>query len=293
MWKEALDFDLRATAGATPVKTIVSGRTFHRPAGGLRRRRERRAGRQLVGQSPVAGQSLRLRPARLESGPDRAPDRRRVDAPDLRRTIRRSCRPITAMQLSSWRTYENYTGPLGLQTLTDIVGNHYGVAVEASERNGWGQWHRADDKGVGMDRTVATGTGFIGQYRPAVQKHVRVARRVSRRPAAVHAPRAVHARAARRHDRHPVHLRLPLRRCGCGCRLRPSVEDAQGPDRRRAIPGRCSTSSNIRPARRSSGATPCRRGFSARLASRIPRAASAHYPGRLEAEVGASGRRTS
>ena len=75
---------------------------------------------------------------------------------------------IAAMQLGSWRTYENYTGPLGLQTLTDIVGNHYGVAVEASERNGWGQWHSADEKGVGMDRTVATGTGFIGQYRPGV-----------------------------------------------------------------------------------------------------------------------------
>jgi alpha-glucuronidase len=77
---------------------------------------------------------------------------------------------IEAMQLSSWRTYENYTGPLGLQTLTDIVGNHYGVAVEASERNGWGQWHRADQKGVGMDRTAATGTGFISQYHPAVAK---------------------------------------------------------------------------------------------------------------------------
>jgi alpha-glucuronidase len=74
------------------------------------------------------------------------------------------------MQLTSWRTYENYTGPLGLQTLTDIVGNHYGVAVEASERNGWGQWHRADETGVGMDRTVATGTGYIGQYSPAVAR---------------------------------------------------------------------------------------------------------------------------
>lgn len=71
---------------------------------------------------------------------------------------------INGIQLTSWRTFENYTGPLGLQTLTDIVGNHYGVAVEASENNGWGQWHRADEKGVGMDRTVATGTGYIGQY---------------------------------------------------------------------------------------------------------------------------------
>ena len=79
-------------------------------------------------------------------------------------------RTISEIQLSSWSTYENYTGPLGLQTLTDITGNHYGVNVEASERNGWGQWHRADEKGVGMDRTVATGTGFIGQYSVAVAR---------------------------------------------------------------------------------------------------------------------------
>src|ERR1019366_8786733 len=39
---------------------------------------------------------------------------------------------------------------------------------EASERNGWGQWHNADEKGAGMDRTEATGTGFIGQYHIAV-----------------------------------------------------------------------------------------------------------------------------
>jgi alpha-glucuronidase len=77
---------------------------------------------------------------------------------------------VKDIQLTSWRTYEDYTGPLGLQTLTDITGNHYSVNIEASERNGWGQWHRADDKGVGMDRTVATGTGYVGQYRPAVAR---------------------------------------------------------------------------------------------------------------------------
>jgi alpha-glucuronidase len=77
---------------------------------------------------------------------------------------------VASMLLSSWRTYENYTGPLGLQTLTDITGNHYGVNIEASERNGWGQWHRADENGVGMDRTVATGTGYIGQYKLAVAR---------------------------------------------------------------------------------------------------------------------------
>ena len=58
--------------------------------------------------------------------------------------------------------------PLGTQTLTDITGSHYGPGIESSEENGWGQWHRADREGIGMDRGVATGTGFAGQYRPAV-----------------------------------------------------------------------------------------------------------------------------
>src|SRR5258705_7584918 len=79
-------------------------------------------------------------------------------------------RTISQMQLSSWHLYESYTGPLGVGTLTNIVGNHYDPGPESSERNGWGQWHRADHEGIGMDRTVATGTGFIGQYSPEVQK---------------------------------------------------------------------------------------------------------------------------
>ncbi|HMK31168.1 MAG TPA: alpha-glucuronidase family glycosyl hydrolase, partial [Terriglobales bacterium] len=35
MWKEVLDFDLRVNGRATPVKNIVSGRSFHRPTGGF------------------------------------------------------------------------------------------------------------------------------------------------------------------------------------------------------------------------------------------------------------------
>jgi len=75
---------------------------------------------------------------------------------------------IDAVLLESWRTYERYTGSLGMGTLTDIIRAHYGPGIESSERNGWGQWHRADGRGVGMDRTSATGTGFVSQYPPAV-----------------------------------------------------------------------------------------------------------------------------
>src|SRR6202012_432436 len=64
---------------------------------------------------------------------------------------------VKKMLMQSWPAYEGYTGPLGLQTLTDITGSHYGPGIEGSENNGWGQWHRADQEGVGMDRSVATG----------------------------------------------------------------------------------------------------------------------------------------
>ena len=76
---------------------------------------------------------------------------------------------VSELQLASWHVYEDYTGPLGAGTLTKIKGNHYDPGPDTSERNGWGQWHRADQKGIGMDRTIATGTGFIGQYPPEVQ----------------------------------------------------------------------------------------------------------------------------
>jgi alpha-glucuronidase len=169
MWKDALDFDMRAHDQPSTVKAIVAGHVFHRPLGGF-------VG---VANSGVAdnwtnnhlSQANLYAFGRLAWNPD-------LSAADIAGEWTRQTfgtdpqvgKTVDDLLLTSWRTYENYTGPLGLQTLTDIVGNHYSVAVEASEENGWGQWHRADANGVGMDRTVATGTGFIGQYPPAVAR---------------------------------------------------------------------------------------------------------------------------
>jgi alpha-glucuronidase len=155
-WKEVLDFNL----GSAPVKALVQGFVGVANVG----LDDSWLGNQLS-QANLYGFG------RLAWNPDLT-SRQIVDE-WTRQTFSNSQKTvdtIAQMQLTSWRTYENYTGPLGLQTLTDIVGNHYGVAVEASERNGWGQWHRADEKGVGMDRTTATGTGFIGQYSPSVAR---------------------------------------------------------------------------------------------------------------------------
>ncbi len=169
MWKEVLDFDMRIDGNSTPVKDLVSGRVFHRPVGGF-------AGVANVGLdenwlgSPLAMANL-YGFGRLAWNPNLSAET--VVDEWTRLTFGGDplvVKTITGLQLSSWHVYESYTGPLGAGTLTNILGNHYDPGPESSEENGWGQWHRADHNGIGMNRTIATGTGFIGQYPPAVQK---------------------------------------------------------------------------------------------------------------------------
>jgi len=63
----------------------------------------------------------------------------------------------------SWRTYEKYTAPLGVGFMVQ-PGHHYGPSVDGYEYSPWGTYHFADRDGVGVDRSVATGTGYAGQY---------------------------------------------------------------------------------------------------------------------------------
>ena len=171
MWKEILDFDMHASgaSSSTPAKELIAGRVFHQPLGGF-------VGVSNVGLdatwmgNPMALANLYAF-GRLAWNPNLSANE--IVNEWVRLTFGNDpvvVKTISAMQLSSWRTYEDYTGPLGLGTLTNILGDHYSPDPESAEHNGWGQWIRADHNGVGMDRTIATGTGFIGQYPPAVQQ---------------------------------------------------------------------------------------------------------------------------
>ncbi|HEX8810917.1 MAG TPA: glucosiduronase, partial [Terracidiphilus sp.] len=172
MWSWVLNFDLRAPslsgqARATPVREILAGKSFSRPLGGMVG--VSGIGREWLG-SPLAMANLYAF-GRLAWNPNLAPEQ--IAEEWAKQTIGSDpdvVATVTRMLMQSWPAYEHYTGPLGMQTLTDITGSHYGPNIEASENNGWGQWHRADAQGVGMDRSVATGTGFAGQYPPEVAK---------------------------------------------------------------------------------------------------------------------------
>lgn len=169
MWKEILDFDLHAGGRSTTVREIISGKSFHRSLGGF-------VGVANVGMEtnwlghPLAMANLYAY-GRLAWDPNLnastiADEWTRLTFGNDPRVLE----TITGIQLASWHIYESYTGPLGAGTLTDILKSHYGPGIESSERNGWGQWHRADHDGIGMDRTVATGTGYVAQYPPQVEQ---------------------------------------------------------------------------------------------------------------------------
>lgn len=167
MWKEVLDFDLHAGDAPTPVKDIVAGKTFHRPSSGYVAVVNVGLDVNWLGH-PLAMANL-YGYGRLAWNPDL--DSKTIAEEWTRLTFGNESvvvRTISSMLLESWPIYERYTGPLGAGTLTDILGSHYGPGVESSERNGWGQWHRADHDGIGMDRTSATGTGYVDQYRTPV-----------------------------------------------------------------------------------------------------------------------------
>lgn len=73
--------------------------------------------------------------------------------------------PVKAMMLESREAVVNYTMPLGFHHLFN--GSHYGPGPwQRSIRPDWSPvyYHKADSLGVGFDRTVATGSGNIGQY---------------------------------------------------------------------------------------------------------------------------------
>src|SRR5271170_2269900 len=169
MWKATLDTDMRADNRSTPLKEIVEGKSFHQPLGGF-------VGVANVGldtnwmHHPMAMANL-YGFGRLAWNPDLTTDQI-LDA-WTRLTWGNNPKVVSAiddLQRNSWHVYEQYTGNLGIGTLTNILSYHFGPGIESAERNGWGQWFRGDQQGIGMDRTIATGTGYIGQYPPELAK---------------------------------------------------------------------------------------------------------------------------
>ncbi|KAL4789128.1 glycoside hydrolase superfamily [Aspergillus venezuelensis] len=163
MWKEVLDFDLRVDGEASTVSHIISGKRFNNTLGGS-------AGVVNVGlNSTWLGSHLAMSNLYAYGKLAWDPFADLVDMLQdwIRMTFSHDQEVIdvmTKMFMQSWPAYEDYSGNLGIQTLTDILLGHYGPNPASQDGNPWGQWTRADADSIGMDRTVWNGTGNAGQY---------------------------------------------------------------------------------------------------------------------------------
>ncbi|KAJ5690737.1 glycoside hydrolase family 67 protein [Penicillium macrosclerotiorum] len=168
LWRTILDFDFQIDNKPSLVRDIVSGERFNWSRAGY-------AAVVNVGNDPTwLGSHLAMSNLYAYGRYTWNPQSDEVDVIrdwsrltfGLNKTIESI---ITSISMKSWRTYEDYSGNLGIQTLCDIVKTcHFGPSPAAHDGNGWGQWTRADAHALGMDRTVATGTGNAGQYPPAI-----------------------------------------------------------------------------------------------------------------------------
>ncbi|KAJ4291283.1 hypothetical protein N0V88_006286 [Collariella sp. IMI 366227] len=167
MWRELLDFDFRVDNQPSVVSNILNGKRFGQRRGGY-------AGVVNVGHNTTwLGSHLAMSNlyayGKMAWNPSTSPISALQEWTKLTfSSDRKVLEVITTLSLSSWPAYESYTGNLGIQTLTDILLGHYGPNPASQDGNPWGQWTRADADSLGMDRTVWNGTGFAGQYPPAI-----------------------------------------------------------------------------------------------------------------------------
>jgi len=168
LWKEALDFDTFAKGEGSFVKKVVNGSLFGAKYGGIVAVANIGDSKSWTGH-PLAQSNL-FGFGRLAWNPDLTS--REIAEEWVKLTFgcdKEVLNTVVPMLLESREIYEEYTSPLGIGWMVN-PGHHYGPNVDGYEYSHWGTYHYADFKGIGVDRTVATGTGYTMQYKEPVAK---------------------------------------------------------------------------------------------------------------------------
>ncbi|ORY58892.1 glycoside hydrolase superfamily [Pseudomassariella vexata] len=160
LWKTILDYDLRIDGEPSVMRDILSGGRLNRSLSGYAAVVNVGTNTTWLG-SHLAMSNLYAY-GRLAWNP--SDDEVAVLQDWTRLTFGAGKTIVDTITMESWPAYENYTGNLGIQTLTDILYTHFGPNPASQDDNSWGQWTRADADTIGMDRTVSNGTGFFSQY---------------------------------------------------------------------------------------------------------------------------------
>jgi len=162
MWKEVLDFETYAKKEGAKVADIVSGRAYHQTNCGMAAVANTGNDFNWTGHDLAAANLYgfgRLAWNTELTSSQIATEWIKLTFPHEDKVIN----TILEILMKSWPVYEKYTSPLGIGWMVN-PSNHYGPNVDGYEYDRWGTYHRADRNGLGVDRSVKSGTGFAGQY---------------------------------------------------------------------------------------------------------------------------------
>ncbi|MCM3360917.1 alpha-glucuronidase [Niallia sp. MER TA 168] len=161
-WKEILNFDTYADGEGSTVKSIVDGSHYNYSHSGIAA--VSNIGNDINWTGNTLAQANLYGFGRLTWNPDLSTEE--ITDEWIQLTFGHDPKVVEVLEfilLQSWRTYENYTAPLGVGWMVN-PNHHYGPNVDGYEYSKWGTYHFADCKGIGVDRTMETGTGYVGQY---------------------------------------------------------------------------------------------------------------------------------
>lgn len=161
-WKEILDFETYTKGEGSTIKRIASGTVHGNQLAGIAA--VSNIGNDINWTGHLLAQANLYGYGRLVWNPDMtsediADDWIKLTFGDNENIIR----VIKNVLLNSPAIYESYTAPLGVGFMV-TPHTHYGPDVDGYEYSKWGTYHYADWQGIGVDRTVATGTGYTSQY---------------------------------------------------------------------------------------------------------------------------------
>ncbi|MEV5029575.1 alpha-glucuronidase family glycosyl hydrolase [Paenibacillus sp. LPE1-1-1.1] len=161
-WKEILDTDTHAAGEGSTIAKMAQGAMRGRPYGGI-------AAVSNIGDDacwtghPLAQANL-YGYGRLTWSPSLSAEQ--ITSEWIRLSLGRDRAVedvVTNILMKSWGIYESYTAPLGVGWMVN-PNHHYGPNVDGYEYSKWGTYHFADHQGIGVDRTIETGTGYAAQY---------------------------------------------------------------------------------------------------------------------------------
>ena len=161
MWKEVLEFETYVDKELGKVKNIISGQTFGQKNCGIAAVTNIGDDENWTGHDLAAANLYGY--GRLCFQVDLSS--KEIAQEWIQMTYHCTDKVAAILEeilMNSWKTYEKYTAPLGIGFMVN-PNHHYGPNVDGYEYSKWGTYHRADHKGLGVDRT-SKGTGYVNQY---------------------------------------------------------------------------------------------------------------------------------